>query len=274
MEAGLEYADGTNANINEGMWLHHLVLFNMGPGREDATCKQTNVSLPHVTVGSTSRDAERFFAAGNERTVANFTGWGVEDAGYKIRSTDKFAALIELMNETTEDKVVYLTITYDVVDGHPFKDDIKTVWFDVRNCGPSDIEPPEGKNQFSLSYNWTANMDGEVIGSIGHLHDGGLDTTLSIDGVKTCKNVAEYGTKTEYIQKSAKGHHSAGSLAHISNLQACYGNQIPHKDMKKGQNWVLTANYDFDQRTGMKREDGAWDEVMGIAIMYVRSKGS
>lgn len=34
-QAGLEYPDGKNANIDTGMWLHHMVHINKGEGRSD-----------------------------------------------------------------------------------------------------------------------------------------------------------------------------------------------------------------------------------------------
>jgi hypothetical protein len=272
MSSALEYTDGTNANIDSGLWLHHLVMFNVGPGREDLTCSHRDVSLPHVSIGATSRNSERFFASGNERTIGIFPDWGVTDVGYKIRSTDSFASLIELMNQNMEDKNVYLTITYDVVDGHPFKDDLKCVWFDIRQCGSSEVNPPKGQNKFTVDYSWKSTINGQVIGSIGHLHDGGENITLTVDGKNTCNNLARYGTKPEYVQKTAMGHHSGGALTHISELPACYGSQFPLKEMKAGQNWTIAANYDFNQNMGMKHEDGDWDSVMGIGIMYVRIK--
>jgi hypothetical protein len=36
------------------------------------------------------------------------------------------------MNEKNEDKTVWLTITYDIVEGYPYKDDVRVVWYDVR----------------------------------------------------------------------------------------------------------------------------------------------
>src|ERR1700760_479142 len=125
MEAGLEFANGTSANIDSGLWLHHMVMFNVGPGREESVCTYRDVSLPHVSIGATARTSERFFASGNERTTGIFPEWGISDTGYRIRSTDRFAVLLELMNENMEDKLTYMTITYDMVDGYPFKDDIK-----------------------------------------------------------------------------------------------------------------------------------------------------
>ena len=55
--AGLEFEDGTVANANTGMWLHHVVVANSG--RKDAVCEK----LP-----------ERWFASGNERGGIDYTG--------------------------------------------------------------------------------------------------------------------------------------------------------------------------------------------------------
>lgn len=103
--------------------------------------------MPHVTIGATARNSERIFASGNERTVGILPDWGVTDAGYKLYAADKFAALVELMNVNPDDKIVYLTMTYDVIPGHPFKDEVRIVWFDVRQCGTSEVNPPKTQSK-------------------------------------------------------------------------------------------------------------------------------
>lgn len=91
------------------------------------------------------------FSSGNERTKLVVPAWGFKNVGYKIRKTDKFAAIVDLMNENMEDKTVsstrcsksdiadtskvYLTLTYDFVDGNPKEyDDLKPIWLDVAQC--------------------------------------------------------------------------------------------------------------------------------------------
>jgi hypothetical protein len=56
LRAGLEYPNGSIANSDTGMWLHHAVLYDFG--RKDLTCSD----LPY-----------RFFASGNERTPLDMT---------------------------------------------------------------------------------------------------------------------------------------------------------------------------------------------------------
>jgi hypothetical protein len=59
MKANLEYPDGTTANADTGMWLHHAVLLNTK--RKDTVC------------GNTKLSPQRFFASGNERSEANLS---------------------------------------------------------------------------------------------------------------------------------------------------------------------------------------------------------
>lgn len=60
IQAGLTYPNGTYANANTSLWLHHVVLYNLN--NVDAVCP-TNLI--------TGVPGERFFASGNERSPAN-----------------------------------------------------------------------------------------------------------------------------------------------------------------------------------------------------------
>ena len=96
-----------------------LLLYNIGEGRSDATCADRDISVPHVIVGTTAKTSERLFASGNERTPLVFPDASQLKIGYQLNKNDKFAMLIDLMNTEKVDKTAYLTITYDIVDGHP-----------------------------------------------------------------------------------------------------------------------------------------------------------
>jgi hypothetical protein len=103
-------------------------------------------------------------------------------------------------------------------------------------------------------------------------HIGGANTKVFVDGKETCDNVARYGTKPEFVQTNNTGHHADSATSHISEIKPCHGDSLIHKEMKKGQNWNLTAYYDMNKFKGMRHADGSLEEVMGIEIMYVRRK--
>jgi hypothetical protein len=132
-----------------------MVLFNAGPNRSDATCGG-RLSLPHVLVSSNSSKSERIMASGNERSVARFnlpSSSPSEMVGYHLNEEDKFHLIIDLMNETKGTKLVYVTMTYDYVDGHAAGfSKIKPVWLDVVACGTSERELPQEHGTFDISH--------------------------------------------------------------------------------------------------------------------------
>lgn len=66
MQASLQYPNGSNANADTGMWLHHGVLLDTA--QEDAVCPKGIEGLPVAP--------NRFFASGNERTPVNLCANG------------------------------------------------------------------------------------------------------------------------------------------------------------------------------------------------------
>lgn len=153
-QAGLEYANGTEASMANGSWLHHIVVLATGPGRKDTVCPM----LP----------GERFFSSGNERTPTSFgdvTEKKVKST-FPIGDADGFQAEIELMNMTDEPRSVYLTIDFEYIPG-PKPADWKTakaMWLDVTNCGISYVYPPSKQNFQLKSSGWVSPYSGEMLG--------------------------------------------------------------------------------------------------------------
>lgn len=130
-----------------------MVHFAIGSGRQDPTCYGKR-SLPHADVGASPSNSERYFSSGNERTFLNPDSVGAATkVGYHLKASDRMAFIVDLMNMNMDDKTVYLTMTYDVVDG-PLPagwQDIKPVWFDANQCGTSEVHPPKESGQFTLT---------------------------------------------------------------------------------------------------------------------------
>ena len=172
-----------------------------------------------------------------------------------------------------QEKVVYLTITYDFLDGiAPGYDDMRPVWFDVAQCLTSEWPAPYNDGNYTVqSMIWKANFEGEIIGAAGHLHDGGQRVTLDVDGKRACTSEASYGGSPEYVQKTAMGHKNSATV-HLSKMSLCVNDKLMVKKLVKGQNWRLRAEYDYGKNKGNRHGDGKQANVMGIAIMFVRVK--
>ncbi|TID20324.1 hypothetical protein E2P81_ATG07626 [Venturia nashicola] len=312
MNAGLEFGDGTDANTDQKMWLHHMVLFNIGSNAWDATC--TVFGLPHMIVGSLPATSERIFSSGNERTMIPFNHPETKKktAGYPIFPSDRFGLIADLMNMNPQSKQVWMTMYYDFVEDHPAGwDEVKPVWFDVAQCGTSEVGGGQAGANFKIaSGSWTASFDGEVMGVGGHIHDGGINLEVLQGAQVSCNSQARYASAEESKKRAAivmqggypspelppnvpisaapaaggmpaGGHDHAGGQ-HIVAMGVCGEiggyNGSPKSPLKiekvvKGQPWKIQAYYDYKQFNGMKNNRGGMDTVMGIAIMFVRTKG-
>jgi hypothetical protein len=253
-----------------------MVAFLVGTGRSDPTCAG-RLSLPHMAILSSAAGSERFFASGNERSRITFPNWNVTNAGYPLRSNDRLALIVDLMNQSAEDKIVYVTMYYDYVDSiRKDWDEVKPVWFDVAQCAFSEVFPPKQDGEFTVTASpWVANIDGKVIGIAGHVHDGGTNVRISVDEKPACNSVASYGTSPEFVQKdlAASGHSHGGAMEHISKMTMCFPeNGLGVAQVTKGQKWVLNADYNYGKFKGMTNKRGTQDTIMGIAMMYVALK--
>jgi hypothetical protein len=215
------------------------------------------------------------------------------------------------MNMNPAAKTVYLTMYYDYVEGHPANfQEVKPVWFDVAQCGISEVNGRTPGAKFNIRASpWKANFNGEVLQAGGHLHDGGTSIDLIVDGKTVCTSTPTYGNdqqimtraraaiKGEVLPLSAsagessapakgmsmgKGGHGHMGGKHIMAMTICSEKSneakgLPYvpwgiRQVKKGQSWVLRASYDYNRYAGMKKGNtNSMSSVMGIAIMFVKT---
>ena len=153
IQAGLEYPDGTYANADTGLWLHHVV--QMDTATDDAVCGKA------VTNGTLSPN--RFFASGNERSPVQLCADGYVDpitisthyqltqrnsterTGYFLAKNSTLITSVEFMNETPRPLTGILTIDYEFIPANPFPasfQKLSSVWLDVGGCENSDVPVP------------------------------------------------------------------------------------------------------------------------------------
>lgn len=256
-----------------------MVHFNTGPTRWDATGQGKKICFPFLPVRTSVSKAERFFTAGNERTPFNYNNPASSDlssgTGYHLRKEDKFQYLVELMNMNMDDVVVYITMTYDFLDGllpNGWKE-IKPVWLDANLCGSSEVKPLSEKGSFTIkSQPWAPNFEGQILEGIGHLHDGGVDIELLASGTDTlCKATAKYGESPDYNYSGTSMGGDKVAKTHISSMAGCTNENVKVKELKKGQSWSVKGNYDYAKYEG-DLEAGKQSEVsLHFFILFVSS---
>jgi hypothetical protein len=172
----LVYPDGSTADMETGMMLHHAVWSSQL--LPDATCSGTALGLA----------GQRFFASGNERTVIGFpTGYG-----YRVRLYDIWHMLVDLMNTASSAQTVYVTVTY--VYRWPWESvrRVTPVWLDIDQCGDSEYSIPAGP--WDTHWEWSVNVPGRVVAGAGHVHGHGIAveaTNESRGGQSICRSDAE-----------------------------------------------------------------------------------
>jgi len=230
-------------------------------------------SLPHVDVGMSPGSGERYFSSGNERSVVAMDRKGPNTkAGYHLRSGDKSAVIVDLMNINMKDMTVWMTMYYDIIEG-PLPTgwkDIKTIWFDVNQCGTSEVRAPQQSGQFTIkSKPWSANFEGEIVGLGAHLHDGGVKVEITGGGKLQCLSKAGYAESKEFIQTMAMGKDKT-IAKHISSMTTCYDDEVlPIPKLTKGTSWMVTGYYDYNAHAGQKDDKGKQSEIMAISLMFV-----
>jgi hypothetical protein len=156
-----------------------MVHFVEGPTRWEPVCNG-RISLPYARINLSPARAERNYFCGNERTAFNHNPNGTDlsrGTGYQITWDDRFHYLVDIMNMHMEDKLVYLTMTYDILEGQlpPGWNNTKAFWLDAAACQTSEVQPPKESGSFAIeSVPWAPNFEGRLLWSVGHLHDGEL----------------------------------------------------------------------------------------------------
>ncbi|KAK1759558.1 hypothetical protein QBC47DRAFT_292019, partial [Echria macrotheca] len=280
---GLEYPNGTTANTNTGMYLHHAVVFNYND--LSVTCAERKIPAP-------------VFASGNERTVISPSLSGTKKAGIPIKDNDKYYLVAELMNEANQTREVFVTVDWEYVPSPSADFQVITpVWLDVNGTcfeHGSEVEVPVNQTTFSLVMNpaWTSPFAGEVVEIMSHLHDGGQDVLVYKNGGVVCNAKARYGERPGYVSPGDHsdhhhddddhdhddhdhehhgGHDSVNTLqkrhedrVHISSISGCTN----VGRIEVGDKWSVTAEYNLTRNMPMMM-GGHYEPVMGISVLFV-----
>ena len=183
-EPDLVYEDGTPANLDTGLMLHHALLFNTG--RSDTTCGKDTF------LGGLG---ERFLASGNERTTKHFP----DGYGYHL-GRESVTGVFHIMNHSAETKTVSFTFKVRWLPASTAGvKPVTPVWVDMNNCRTSEYTVPAGPS--SEHWTWKSTITGRIVSAGGHVHTGGVRTTLTNATAQrhVCTSWAGYGQKPAYM---------------------------------------------------------------------------
>jgi len=140
---------------------------------------------------------------------------------------------------------------------------VTMAWIDVTgNCGISYVAPKQGAYTLSNAPSWRSTVSGNLLSATGHVHDGGVQVDLTLDGQTVCRSPQIYGRRAGYTE-SADGMNPG--LAHISDTGSC----MDFGTIRKGQTLSIKADYDTTAHPLNKMMDGKTQEIMGISQVYI-----
>lgn len=238
----LVYENGSEANIETGPMLHHVVFFAQSSGKSDVTCGSSGPGLL----------GERFFASGNERTAVDLSELSY---GYKVNKSETWNMIFDLANweETTKTVKIKMTWKYATGTDAESRSALRPVWLDADGCSmDSEITVPTGESD--THSDWKASFGGELIAAAGHIHDFGVNVELtnqSNGGELLCNSVAGFG---------GSGYVTPDGFEHISSMGVCTGE--PVATFSKGDTLRLHTIYNNTMMMPI-------ENAMGIMIAYV-----
>lgn len=147
----------------------------------------------------------------------------------------------------------------------------------MRMGGLSQVKQAGTWDKTSPAYE--VKQDARLLMSYGHLHDGGIRTSIEVNGKEVCNSVAVYqdmmkdGAAPSGSDMMSGGHSHGGKArrdgapgpGHIVNFTEC-------KEMgmvKKGDKITTKVYYDFAKRPASPMPNGKEDPLMGISMTYL-----
>jgi hypothetical protein len=277
----LTYLNGKVPRVDV-LHLHHGVWLNMD--RSDATAP----GLP-----------ERFFAAGEEKTIMSFP----KGYAYEYKADDRWLLNHMIHNLTPVPTKVYMVLEIDFIPKTKARamKPVRPIWMDVRNgqiYPVFNVEKGAGEkglytypgDEGAAAYGagrkrneWVVDRDGVLVSTAGHLHPGGLHTDLWMrrEGARiakpACASKASAKARKRCRENAPRGR---GSNAHLFRSVAKYFEpagavswdvaMTGTRDdwlvkVRKGDTLWTSATYDTKR--------GAWWESMGIMVAYMADDG-
>ena len=277
----LVYTDGRVPGV-EVIHLHHGVWLNLS--RADTTS-----GLP-----------ERFFAAGEEKTITSFP----KPYAYRYRTSDRLLLNHMIHNLTPVPTQVYMVYQVDFIPAGSRAargmKPVRPVWMDVENGSAYpvfDVEkdagrggrytyPDDANNPYGSGprqNEWVVDRPGVLVTTAGHLHPGGLYTDLwvrragarikaarcgtraSAAGRRRCRRNAPVGrgSRAHLFRSKAKYYEPAGAVSWDVAMTGTPANW--RVKLRRGDVLSTSATYDSKR--------AAWWESMGIMVAYMADDG-
>jgi hypothetical protein len=256
--------DGSRVDIAEGAYLHHLLIININKSvRSFYNCAiaddpPTKGSPSSYFLGSGVDDSEYYFT----------TPDGKYNSGYYIGKTDQFMLQAEIVNYNPKPQKWYIAADVEYTPGKGVGvEDVSVTDFNVVTCSgfiDAGYHPPKGEAQYAkTSPKFILSQDGTILRALGHLHDGGTNIQLLINGKLVCDSRATYGGAQGTLVNE-----DGSKWESISSMSSCR-DPVP---VKKGDVMTIVSVYDTSLHPLRQSPNGHRMEEMGIYTIFFATK--
>ena len=233
-------ADGSRVDVKDGAYLHHLlVLSTQKRVGSYYNCSRSD-SADSATPGFPS---SYFLGSGVDQSEYYFTTPdGKYNSGYYIGKNEQFLMQTEIVNYSPKPQKWYIAADVEYTAGRPEgAEDVSVTDFNVVSCSgflEAGYHPPNGEAKFAkTSPKFIMSRDGTILHAMGHLHDGGTNIQLLLNGKLVCDSVATYGGPRGTFLNG-----DGSKWETISSMSSC---RDPIR-VKKGDVMTLVSVYDTD----------------------------
>lgn len=253
----LVFEDGTPATANDGVYNHHIQLFDIGKSPPQP-----------FQCGALNEKAGKGFSMGMGYFGGNAadgapslftTPDGTFNSGHLLPKQSTVFLNAELINYASTPKSVYFVTEIDYIPGKP--EGIMNTNVGIMSVNQCDLipnpflRPPQGKKVFELkSKNLTITQDGYLLSRRGHMHDGGTGMTIKINDKLICDSKAIYN-KVRSMEDGTESDALSGMVECNEPFQ-----------VKRGDTLSVEAFFDLNKHPARKHAHGG-GEAEGMALM-------
>jgi hypothetical protein len=231
LQGGMEYEDGSEANVDSGIYQHHFALVNLD--KPDWLCG--------LELGGWMR-SQWIYNGGNEHPPVRLNA--KHKFGVKVDKGDQWIGLHEVMNMGNVTKTVYATMVYEVVPlTTPGYREATHLRLGVWHCSQVDEIPAKRGAYKYTSPVWTSPYSGVVLHNDGHGHPGVANVKLHVNNKTLCDSQQYYGLEPRWVAKKEAGEHGHGGMKFLSHAVVC-SNEFR---IEKGDQVITEAFYDGDK---------------------------
>jgi Stress up-regulated Nod 19 len=234
-ESGVYDENMKPIEFKDGLYNHHnLFIDTSQPPPAILSCGNgkalTSMPMSYFIRGTADLKSNRY-------TTAD----GTFKAGFYVTKDAPVMQMVDVVNYNNDTRTVYTVSEVEYLSGkqEEFLQSIST-GIDLGMCNGQtglDIHAPKGQATFSFEgKEMTFERNGYILNAWGHLHDGGVDMVVKINGKEVCRSIAEYGGPGHEMQVHGE------VLKTISGMSLC-SNSV---EVAKGDKLSITANFDVN----------------------------